>query len=300
MLLKIIGYGWTTLAVLAGVSLCLLAAWPLLVGGGFDLAGGRVLETQIGRLDELNREYRGEWGAFQVGLLKIFILEPVMILVVALATRALASVGLALARRTGPASGAAPRLPALTGTIPAETVAAPEAGLPVETVAALEPEVAAEAAGANARGARSSACRVGEAVVLRGIDRERSRVETTLLEVVDPVPAGAGASNEGHRYVALHLRLRNAGDVPFEDLPTGGAVLIGDDGRGYRAARHRMQPALGEVRITPGQSCDGFLTFEVPEGAALRAFRFTPNVGVSGDSGEWDLSAILAPEGGSA
>ncbi len=85
------------------------------------------------------------------------------------------------------------------------------------------------------------------------------------------------------------LEVSNPGSQPFEDMPTGGALLVGSDGQVYRTAAQKQQPALREVRLGLRERCEGYLSFKLPGGVAPAEFRFTPNLGLAADTGEWQL-----------
>ena len=91
--MKIVGYGVIALAVVVGIAAALAASWFLLVGGILDLADGRVVSSGIPRIDDWNSEYSDDWGRTRVGLLKVFVLEPIALVLIALVTRALIGAG---------------------------------------------------------------------------------------------------------------------------------------------------------------------------------------------------------------
>ena len=91
------------------------------------------------------------------------------------------------------------------------------------------------------------------------------------------------------RYVAVLLEVHNPGGGTFEDMPTGGAFVIGSDAESYRTGAQKMEPALREIRLEPGDRCEGYLSFKLPAGIRPAGFRFTPNLGLAPDTGEWAL-----------
>ena len=73
-------------------------------------------------------------------------------------------------------------------------------------------------------------------------------------------------------------------------MPTAGAFLIGDDGERYRTGAQKLEPALREIRLAAGERCEGYLSFKLPTGVSAAGFRFTPNLGLATDAGEWQLA----------
>jgi hypothetical protein len=127
--------------------------------------------------------------------------------------------------------------------------------------------------------------RAGDTLALRTL--EGAPVDVTVVETTDPV--GAVVPGREDRYVAVRMRVENPGATTFEDMPTGGALVVGDDGERYRTAAQKAEPALREIKLAPGESCDGFLTFKLPVGVQPAGFRFTPNLGLGPETGEWAL-----------
>jgi hypothetical protein len=134
---------------------------------------------------------------------------------------------------------------------------------------------------------------VGDTVTLHGVDRERTVVEVTVDDV-QALPVELAGAVPGDRLLTVLLRLRNVGEGPYVDYPTGGARIVCADGTLLRPARHRREPALREVRLEPGEEIAGFLTFELPEAADALSVRFALDVGVASESAAWDLAASVA------
>lgn len=309
--MKIIGYGVIVTAVALGVAAALAATWFFLVGGILDLADGRTIAGGLGRIDEWNREYADRWGRTRLGLLKVFVLAPIALVIIALAVRVLLSLGRRLAGSAPKPEAPAPQatepqgIPAQPETQVAEPELAPTAEvwdhsahwdvprLPAAPIpqppadeapadAAELPEVVAQPELVDL----SSAAAIGDAISLRALT-EGGTIVATIRDVVDPVGnlAGVGAD----RYVAVLLEVHNPGGGTFEDMPTGGSFVIGSDGERYRTGAQKMEPALREIRLEPGDRCEGYLSFKLPAGIRPAAFRFTPNLGLAPDTGEWAL-----------
>lgn len=253
--MKIIGYGVIVIAVALGVAAALAATWFFLVGGILDLADGRTISSGLGRIDEWNREYADRWGRTRLGLLKVFVIEPIALVIIALAARALVSFGRRLAgdaRRPAVSEPHADELPGLP-TGPETRVAEPEPPPPVEAwdhspqwdvpplPAALIPSPAAEEATRTPAELPEDvhepelvdlapAAGIGDTISLRAL-AGGGTIDATIRDVVDPVgsPTEIGAD----RYVAVLLEVHNPGGGTFEDMPTGGAFVIGSDAESY-------------------------------------------------------------------
>ncbi len=329
--MRILGYGLIGLAVVLGTAAALAVSWYLLVGGILDLADGRTVTSGIARIDEWNSQYAEEWGRTRVGLLKVFVLEPIALVLIALAARALVEAGRALVNRApapAPAIAATPVVAELAPIHEPATVAAAAsapaapwtaaagagepAASPFEPEPEPEPEREPEAEAEPA--CRSPCCRrspstwhpspspgptdlepvpaggqsIGATIPLATMGADGGTIAVTLLDVLDPV--GRASPDRPDRYVAVRLAVENDGSAQFDDMPTAGAFLIGDDGERYRTGAQKLEPALREIRLAAGERCEGYLSFKLPTGVSAAGFRFTPNLGLATDAGEWQLA----------
>jgi hypothetical protein len=326
---RILGYGLIGLAVVLGTAAALAVSWYLLVGGILDLADGRTVTSGIARIDEWNSQYAEEWGRTRVGLLKVFVLEPIVLVLIALAARALVEAGRALVNRAParapaiaatpvaelepihepvavaePASApAAPWTAAATAGEPAaspfepepepeteaETEPVPEPMLPPEPEHVAEPEqVAGPDPGTDLEPVPAGGQSIGATIPLATMGADGGTIAVTLLDVLDPV--GRASPDRPDRYVAVRLAVENDGSAQFDDMPTAGAFLIGDNGERYRTGAQKLEPALREIRLAAGERCEGYLSFKLPTGVSAAGFRFTPNLGLATDAGEWQLA----------
>lgn len=116
-------------------------------------------------------------------------------------------------------------------------------------------------------------------------------LEVALLGVRDPAEPSAGGAppEEGRRYVAVELRISNAGGRPYDDTPANGATLRDADGGAWSAGLDDpVTPGFGTLALAAGGSRTGWLTFEIPAGATPRALRFAADGGFGG-AATWRL-----------
>lgn len=136
----------------------------------------------------------------------------------------------------------------------------------------------------------SAQARVGATLRVDGNDGEQLRV--TLVQLVDPATGKQFFKPEG-RYVAIQLRLENIGPSTVEDFPTNSAQLIDSQGQQYNptyAETTAGQGFSGGVKLSPGDTRLGVVTFDLPAGMTPARFRYTLNSGFGGQTGEWLLS----------
>ena len=76
--------------------LSLVGSWFLFIGGLFDIFSDRMLTSGIAAIDDANRQALIDDSHAAVGLVKIFILEPVLIFAAGLALGVTNIIGVAL------------------------------------------------------------------------------------------------------------------------------------------------------------------------------------------------------------
>lgn len=127
-----------------------------------------------------------------------------------------------------------------------------------------------------------------DSITLEGFE---TSIQVTPLAVQDPVRSSNQflQPDPGNRYVAVRVRLRNVGDAVYADSPSNGASVVDADDVGWDASLFdAAEPALGTLRIGPGDARVGFITFEVAEDSVLRTLQITTDSGF-GNTGEWSL-----------
>ncbi|WP_329376398.1 hypothetical protein OG625_02460 [Streptomyces sp. NBC_01351] len=139
----------------------------------------------------------------------------------------------------------------------------------------------------------------GETIPLAGRE-PGERLDVTLTQVVDPAspadpagPADAAAAQVDDRLVAVRFRLENTGSVVYADSPVSCAHLLDSTGRRFAALNTPTTAGAAfpdTVTLDPGGTAEGFVTFHLPDDAALAAVQFALNGGLADDVGQWSLS----------
>ncbi|MBX6767436.1 MAG: DUF4352 domain-containing protein [Actinomadura rubrobrunea] len=145
----------------------------------------------------------------------------------------------------------------------------------------------------SAKKAGAQSAKVGDTITLKGNDPDL-KIATTVLKVV---PRAKGKNEfftpeEGHRFVAVQLLLKNVGSVAYDDSPGNGAVLIDTQDQQYNSGLEEVAngPSIGgSVKLAPGSSRKGYIVFSVPAKAEPAKFQFTLDSGFAGQTGEWRL-----------
>ncbi|MFF4012231.1 hypothetical protein [Streptomyces sp. NPDC001717] len=122
------------------------------------------------------------------------------------------------------------------------------------------------------------------------------RLDVTLTREVDPAgPATAvpAAFRVDERLVAVRFRLENTGSAVHEDSPAACAHVL--DSAGHRFAGTDTPTTAGAafpttVTLDPGGTAEGFVTFRVPQDAALVAVQYALDGGLADDVGQWSLA----------
>jgi hypothetical protein len=135
---------------------------------------------------------------------------------------------------------------------------------------------------------------VGEAVTLAG------RTPGLQMSVtVDQLVAAATPASDllkpkaGAKLVAVQVTLVNTSQSVYGDAPSNGAWLIDAQGQQYRSTVHGVREGQsfgGGATINAGDSRQGMIVFEVPEGAVPAKFQFALDSGYAEQKGEWTLS----------
>jgi hypothetical protein len=135
---------------------------------------------------------------------------------------------------------------------------------------------------------------IGGTATLEG-ERSGERVEATLAAYKESVSGGEyDQPQQGMRYVAITLRLKNVGSVVYSDSPSNGATILTAEGRqGKTAVLTAGECSEGfaeSVRIAPGESQEGCVAFELPERETAARVQWTPSSGYGEQTAEWSLA----------
>ncbi len=150
-----------------------------------------------------------------------------------------------------------------------------------------DPAVAEDGAAPDSSGSGKESAAVGDSITLDGFD---TTVQATVLEVQNPVPSTNQfiEPDAGNQFAAVRMRIRNTGDAPFDDSISNGAAVVDARDVEWDATIFEVkEPALGSLTIAPGDSRQGWVSFEVST-APLRTFQWSTESGF-GDTGQWSL-----------
>jgi hypothetical protein len=136
----------------------------------------------------------------------------------------------------------------------------------------------------------SGSAALGDSITLGTLDD--GEIQVTPVEVKDPATSGNQfiEPDAGNRYVGVRVRINNTGDSVYEDSPSNGASVVDTKDVEWDAdVFDAVEPALGTVKITPGDARVGWIAFEVDKQSKLRTFQFSTDSGF-GDTGQWTLN----------
>ena len=135
---------------------------------------------------------------------------------------------------------------------------------------------------------------VGDTIDLTGADD--LKVAVTVVKVVDPAtPDGDFLKPDaGNRWVSVQFKLHNIGTTPYDDSPSNGSRITDQEDQHFDAAfaaTTTAGPAMpAGVKLAPGKSAVGYITFELPKSSKLATVQFALDSGFSDDTGEWTIS----------
>lgn len=134
---------------------------------------------------------------------------------------------------------------------------------------------------------------VGDTLTLEGMD-DGAQADVTLVRIVDPAqPESEYFKAQKGRFVAVQVKITNTGSVTYEDSPDNGAELVDDQSQRFDAEPYRIadcQYIGSSVKIAPGDSVLGCMTFDLPVASKLARFQFTLDSGFADTTGKWLLS----------
>ena len=111
-------------------------------------------------------------------------------------------------------------------------------------------------------------------------------LEVQLVKIVDGADSTHGTTSPGSRLVAGQFAIRHRAGVVFEPYKAGTLWKASDRaGVDYEPTAKRVDPSLHALRLRPGASATGFITFELPGDAILETVTFSPSS--DADLGIW-------------
>lgn len=134
--------------------------------------------------------------------------------------------------------------------------------------------------------------KVGDTIGLTGF--EDDKLDVTVVKVVDPAKPGDEFTEpeSGKRFVGIQFKLTNTGNKAYADSPANGAQITDEQGQQFQPtfADISAGPSMSsDVRLKPGASALGYITFEVPKGSKAATVQFTMSSGMADQTGEWKL-----------
>jgi hypothetical protein len=79
LLLRVLAIVWIFVVGAALLVVGVVGSWFLFIGGLFDIFSDRTLTSGIGAIDDANRDALTNYSHVAVGLVKIFVVEPLLI-----------------------------------------------------------------------------------------------------------------------------------------------------------------------------------------------------------------------------
>lgn len=146
----------------------------------------------------------------------------------------------------------------------------PEAAVParfqweIDDLTAEWDLVAAPQTPGELRAATAPEVPIGTAATVTGTDDVP--FEITVAQVVDNATPTFGSPEAGNRLVAVQVTYHNTGSAAIDEYPEINLELIDVDGQQYTSSfiGSSAGPGFdGEVKLTPGDTRTGFITFEV-------------------------------------
>lgn len=135
---------------------------------------------------------------------------------------------------------------------------------------------------------------VGATLTLNGTD-PGEKLQVTLVKVVDPAPPANqfGAPAAGMREVAFELRYKNVGSTTYSQSILTDVTALDQASHSYSidlAGDTSAGPGFPSdlVNIAPGESADGFVSFQIPQGTPVTEVKLGLDYGFgTADTGEW-------------
>jgi hypothetical protein len=140
----------------------------------------------------------------------------------------------------------------------------------------------------------SQQAKVGDTLTLNGSNSGES-LAVTVDGVMDPLTVGPDdQADSGQRFVGVQITLKNVGSSAYSDSPSNGATLLSDSNEQAQSQIVTGGPCgngfQSSVNIAPGDTQQGCIPFEMPNGQSPNTFQFTLNSGFANQTGQWSLA----------
>lgn len=126
-------------------------------------------------------------------------------------------------------------------------------------------------------------------------------IAVTVVRVADPDPSTNQFETPpaGDRFVSIQFRIVNTGKQAYQDDPQIEATA--KDAAGQNLSLEPVVSTVAgpqmpsNVNLAPGGTALGYITFDVPAGDSIAQAQYSINAGVSGNTGEWQITSSQAP-----
>ena len=129
-----------------------------------------------------------------------------------------------------------------------------------------------------------------------------TKYQMTLLRVDQQAsPANEfEAAEPGHHLAAAQFRVTATASV--DENANNNATATGSDEQAYTPSLASVAEgtnfANGQIRLQPGGSLIGWVTFELPDGVRITMVQWTPASGFSAQAAEWLVNGSISPQQG--
>lgn len=143
--------------------------------------------------------------------------------------------------------------------------------------------------------AEAKAGQVGDKFTVTGHD---SKYDVTLLSVQQPAQPESEflGPKAGHHLAAAQFRVTAV--TATDENSNLNATATGSNDESYSSALTPVTAgtnfASGAIRLQPGASLTGWVSFEVPDGVQLTRVQWTPSAGLSANRAEWHVNTSTA------
>jgi hypothetical protein len=124
---------------------------------------------------------------------------------------------------------------------------------------------------------------VHQSVTVDGIEYSGTKLDITLVQVVDPVVSDSPAPDAGTHYVGLQFTIKNVGTTTYQDAP-GLELAVTDDAHQQHQLAWVSQIDAGQLMpagltVAPEDSVTGYLAVELPDGTHVAKVAYSSGAG---------------------
>lgn len=129
-----------------------------------------------------------------------------------------------------------------------------------------------------------------------------NKIAVTVVKVADPDSSTNQfeTPSAGDRYVSIQYQIVNTGTTSYTDDPQLEITAKDAAGQNLQEAFVTSTTAGAQlsssVNLTPGDKALGYITFDVPTGDKVAQTQYSPNLGVSSTTGQWQIGNGQPPQ----